>query len=143
MDSRTTATRSDTGAFAIVEIAVALMVLAIALTVMASLFAVSRKGVRTAQVKMAARYIAEHQIGLVRTEAAAGEVLPDVSDKEVPPGLRSASRLAGVKCLLTVRDESEDRPGLKRVTVVVRWDGPGDRPLEYELESLVAERRRQ
>jgi len=129
--------------FSIIELAIALAALAVVVTVVYSLLATGTGGVRRAQAMMSARHIAEHQIALVRVAASAGKALEDGTDREVPLGLEAAKGMADTKCLLTVHDDDERRPGLKRVTVRVTWSQGGGGEMEYRLETLVAERRKQ
>lgn len=124
------------------ELAVALVVLGIALTIVASLVFTSRDRVRESQEKLAARYIAEHQLSLLRLDAVSGKPIPDRDRQEVPPELPYACGRGEARCLLTVAEARDGQPGLKKVVVTVQWPGIADRPREYSLESLVAERRR-
>jgi len=121
------------------ELAVALVVLGIALTIIASMVFTSRDRVRASQEKLAARYIAEHQLSLLRLDAASGKPIPDRDREEVPPGLPYVCGRGEARCLLTVREAGDDEPGLKEVVVSVQWPGVADRPREYALESLIYE----
>lgn len=129
--------------FSIIELTIAIAALAVMMTVVFSLLTTGTGGVRRAQAMMSARHLAEHQVALVRLAASTGEAIQDGADREVPLGLDAAKGMADAKCLLTVQDDDEGRPGLKRVTVRVTWSQEGGREMEYRLETLVAERRRQ
>jgi type II secretory pathway pseudopilin PulG len=135
-------TRSRGSAFTIVELFVAVAVFAIAMTVVLSLITMGTEGARDVQAKMSARHIAEHQLSLLRLDAAEGKRLPDVAGQQVQPGIKPGRGMDDLKCLVTVRDDDASRPGLKRVTVRVTWGQSRGREREYELESLVAEQRR-
>jgi len=133
---------SQESAFSLVELSVAVAVFAIAMTVVLSLITMGTEGARDTQAKMSARHIAEHQISLLRLDAAEGKRLPDVAGQEVQPGIKAGRGMDDLKCLLTIRDDDASRPGLKKVTVRVTWGQSRGREREYELESLVAERQR-
>ncbi|MDP6503907.1 MAG: hypothetical protein QF886_09840, partial [Planctomycetota bacterium] len=82
----------------------------------------------------------QYQMDLLRLDAAEGRPLQDVRDSEVLPGLVPKDLRAEMKCFLTVED-AQPRPGLKLVTVVVQWTSRADLPMEFRLQTLVAERR--
>jgi type II secretory pathway pseudopilin PulG len=132
--------RPSSGSFALVELAVAMAVLAILMTTVASAVAFSRAALRRAQRAAAAQSIADHQIALVRAAAAEGQRIANVTDQERPPGLLPAERIPDLHCLVTIQDMDADHPGLKHVTVRVTWSVQGRGLLEIVRETLVAER---
>lgn len=50
-------------------------------------------------------------------------------------------RLADVQATVDIVDQSGDTPGLKQVSVKVRWIGEHGRPIERSVETLIARKR--
>jgi type II secretory pathway pseudopilin PulG len=127
-------------AFVFSELAAALGILAILMSSVLGSLAFSRAALRRTERATAARYLADYQISQVRAAAAAGEPVPNVTEQELPPGLRSAERIPDLHCFVTIRDMDADHPGLKRVTVRITWQSDGRVPAETIRETLVMER---
>jgi len=128
---------------AFVELMVAIAVLSILMTIVFSLVTMATQRVLDEQALMSARYLAEHQLSMLRMDAEGGMPLENGTRQMEEIGLKPGRGMLDTTCWIAVRDVDEKRPGLKAVKVSVAWVQSGNREMEFELESLVAERKRE
>ena len=135
--------KSPLSGIAFVELMVAIAVLSILMTIVFSLVTTGTQRVLDEQALMSARYLAEHQLSLLRMDAADGLPLENGTRRLKKIGLKPGRGMLDTTCRIAVRDVDQGHPGLKVVKVSVAWVQAGDREMEFELESLVAERKRE
>ena len=138
-----TRSRPPLSGIAIVELMVAIAVLSILMTIVFSLVTTGTRRVLDEQALRSARYLAEHQLSLLRMDAADGQALENGTRRLKEIGLKPGRGMLDTTCRIAVRDVDPEHPGLKVVKVSVAWVQAGGREMEFELESLVAERKRE